>query len=447
MTTRIFCGTFEAEAYWRESDLARLPAFTDRASLRVIEAMDEMLFAFCERGDRVLTAKRMNTAHAQYLHHVGFPFQANDFDLVTTEDERTADAVLRPSIFERMQDARASKQLTTFLPEGARLEPFAVIPGASAVAKRYGLTGNFPAQEVIRLVNTKGYALQMRERLGIPNVGMLVEDARALHEAGCVYLRRGAFLIKDDYGVSGKGNQLIETAKALERIVQHVSNQAARGKRVRFILEPYLPKRCDFSCQFRIDADGTVEILSVQELLNNGLAFGASCSAPAELIEELHRASYFAIIEKVGSQMYSDGYYGDVCVDSMVLHDGQIVPLVEINARRSMSLIKNALDKFLASRGRRGCLTYVYTVNRGQSDFSDLLALLEHQRLLFNSGTHPGVLPLTSRTIYAGVSTQGEGPVRGRFYLVPVFDTDEEQRSVMVGLSSVLEKCGVHVTH
>src|SRR5690349_19152821 len=99
MTPRIFCGTFEAEAYWRESDLARLPSVPDRNSSRITRAMDEMLFAFCEPGDSVLTATRMNTVHADYLHALGFHFNHNRFDLFSLDDGSNAEGVeLAPSV-------------------------------------------------------------------------------------------------------------------------------------------------------------------------------------------------------------------------------------------------------------------------------------------------------------------------------------------------------------
>jgi hypothetical protein len=43
MTPRVYCGTFEAETYWREQHLAKLPSVPDRNSSRMLEAMDEVL--------------------------------------------------------------------------------------------------------------------------------------------------------------------------------------------------------------------------------------------------------------------------------------------------------------------------------------------------------------------------------------------------------------------
>ena len=151
MMPRVFCGTFEAETYWREADLAKLPALPDRNSSRVVEAMDEMLFAFCDPGDTVLTAKCMNDAHADYLHAIGFQFNRNRFDLSPLDDKGSVDETeIAPTIFERMVEEQVTERLEVFCPAGARLEPFAVLPGTAEVAQRYGLSGVFPSQDVIR---------------------------------------------------------------------------------------------------------------------------------------------------------------------------------------------------------------------------------------------------------------------------------------------------------
>jgi hypothetical protein len=448
MMPRIFCGTFEAETYWREADLAKLPALPDRNSSRIVEAMDEMLFAFCDPGDTVLTAKCMNDAHADYLHTIGFQFNRNRFDLSLTNDKGTGrETEIAPTIFQRMVEEHVTERLQSVCPAGARLEPFAVLPGTAELAVRYGLSGVFPSQDVIRTVNTKGYSLRMRDRLGIENVGITVGDVTSLLERGSELLQHGPILVKDDYGVSGKGNQLIETQRTLQRIAKHLSAQAAAGKRVRFILEPYLRKHSDFSCQFRIEENGRVKVVSVQELVNNGLAFGASCSPVPEFLDRLERDGYFQLIELVGSLMYADGYCGDVCVDSMILHEGELAPLVEINARKSMSLIKHAIDHYLKSLERKGCLTYVSALNDQSNDFSGLLDLLERERLLFATECLSGILPLTSGTMYPRSSFEPKEPVRGRLYVAAVFEKPEQQAGLMTRLVRVMEQAGLHVTH
>lgn len=444
MSSRTFCGTFEAETYWREVGLAKLPSVSDSASARIVEAMDEMLFAFCSPGDRVLTAKPMDDAHVEYLHSIGFEFTHNRFNLsnVLEESRSMSGEGPPPSVFDRMLDEAVYENLVGFLPRETQLEPFAVLPGTSAVADRFGLAGSYPAMDIVRKVNTKSYSLEMRDRLQLDNVGVVVDSVSSFYERGAQLLRRGPFLVKDEYGVSGKGNLLIESAGTLASIGRYLSAQAARGHRVRLVLEPYLSKSADFSCQFRIEEDGSVEVVSVQELDNSGQSFGTSRSPRPELMETLDKLDYFRLMRGIGSLMHADGYHGDVCVDSMVLENG-LAPLVEINARKSMSLIKHAIDQHLARDGLKGLFTCVAGVNEGRGNFPALLELLEREGVLYTRRNPDGVLPLTCGPMYRRSATRS--PVRGRLYFAVLGETLEEQRAELARVGSVLSKSGVQV--
>ena len=111
-----------------------------------------------------------------------------------------------------------------------------------------------------------------------------------------------------------------------------------------------------------------------------------------------------------------------------------------------MSLIKNAIDGYLKKLERKGCLTYVSALNDQSGDFSGLLELLERERLLFSDECNLGILPLTSRTMYPRVSSQLEGPARGKLYVAAVFEKPEQHASLMAGLGRVMELAGLHVT-
>ena len=444
MTAHVFCGTFEAESHWREPGIARLPALPDGQHSRLVEAMDEMLFAFCQPGDTLLTARAIDDAHADYLHSIGFRFNRNRFDLTPCPDKAgVRQAETATTIFQHMVDEGVAGRVESLCPAGARLEPFAVLPGIEDAARRYGLGGVFPSQAVIREVNTKHYSLRMRDRLGIENVGFVVSDARSLLDRGSEMLERGPVLVKDDYGVSGKGNQRVETPRTLERIARHLTAQAAAGKRVQLVLEPYLQKLADFSCQFRVGEDGTVKIISVHELSNNGLAFGASRSAGVDRLERMEREGYFHLITMIGAHMFSDGYWGDVCVDAMTLQDGALFPLVEINARKSMSLIKHELDQRLRDIGGSGCLTQVSALNDHTTDFAGLLEVLERKGLLFSTARASGILPLTCGTLYPSPTADLREPVKGKLYIAAVSEKPEGQADLVACLGRAMEAAGL----
>lgn len=442
MSHAIHCGTFESESHWRDPALAKLPSIPNPSGAASVQAMDEMLFVFCGKSDQVITAHAMNSAHVQYLREIGFCFSHNTFDLNPGHDEEGPREGAPANIFALMTSRESRAQLRDFLGEGGILEPFAVLSGTAEAARAYELGGRFPSLDVIRRVNTKSYSLEIRRRLGIPGVGFEVSDISRLCEVGATLLQTGAFLIKDDYGVSGRGNQLVTSRGTLEVISKHLTRQVNKGLRLSFVLEPYWDKAGDFSCQFRVSEDGATTHIAVQRLDNNGLAFGTSRSASEDFLNSLDAAGYFELMGRIGTELHRDGYHGDVCVDSMELADGTFHPLVEINARKSMSLIKHHIDQHLARSGFHGCLTSVPLINERGRCFADVLEQLRSRSLLFQGERDFGVLPLTCGTAFGPRFESGNASKRGRLYFAAVCDSDDERHCLVAAFRKALEETG-----
>jgi hypothetical protein len=440
MIPRLYCGTFEPETFWRDAGLARLPFINDRGTSRIVQAMDEMLFALCVSGDGVLTVRHMNEAHVEYLHSIGFSFFCNRFDLTGAEGPDAGAC----TVFDRMLEPEVASLLDEFLPSGMEMAPFAVLPGAAEASKRFGLCAALPPQDVLREVNTKSYSVAMRDRLDIPNVGTIVNDAPSLMAAGRNLLSSGPFLIKDDFGVSGKGNQIVQSERVLDRIAGYLSRQTAAGKQIRFVIEPYLPKKLDFSCQIKVGLDGDVQIVSVHQLENDELAFGASRAPDSELIAALEKSAYFQLMEAIGVHLSADGYFGEAGIDSMVLSDGQMAPLIEINARRTMSSIRHAIDMFIGRPDIHCRVASLNVAGRGTAGFSGLLARLSSDRLLFEAGRERGILPLTAGTM-PDQDESDDTSDRGRIYFASVYRDPSEVTPLRDGLRDILKGIGLQV--
>jgi hypothetical protein len=105
----------------------------------------------------------------------------------------------------------------------------------------------------------------------------------------------------------------------------------------------------------------------------------------------------------------------------MVLQDGAVIPVVEINARQSMGLINHHLDQFFSSDqlpSRLGCLSLGYP---GPLRFAELLEKLEGAGLLFTRKQPCGIMPLSANTLMVNLNgpEQPGSPARlrkGRFY-------------------------------
>ncbi|MRN57277.1 hypothetical protein [Paenibacillus monticola] len=425
---RVYCATFDAEQYWRDPMLAKLPFIPDRNAQRIVSVMDELMFLFCQPGDAILTRKPFNPVQKQYLQSIGFDFESNVFDL----DPRSE---LDKCIFQLLCESDNKLQVSPFLEGQSILAPFAVLPYAAQVCESYNLQCFSPGNEIVQNVNSKLYSHQMKDRLDIRNVGVIVHSSEELHSEGQKLLSAGDFLIKDLFGVSGKGNLLVQSSQTLDRMVSYITSQEQKGKYTQFVLEPLLHKKDDFSCQFYISAQGETTFIAVSKLLNDGFAYTESSTPDESFMQFLEAGNYFILMERLAKELFKDGYYGHVCVDSMILEDGEMVPLIEINARKSMSLIKHQVDQYLQQYELRGNLSFL-SVSSERPDFSyeQLLNTLHDEGLLYSPANRKGVLPLSASTLEINKSTMKAA--KGRLYYSIVSPEAEEKKRLNEQLRS-----------
>lgn len=441
MKNAVHCGSLESERYWREDDLATLPSIPDARALAIVQAMDEMLFVFCGDGDILLTRHGMDNAQYDYLQSLKYSFKTNmnPLSLGAGEPGTMQNAL---NVFELLGRLDLGQEPDRLIPEGSLLEPFAVLPGTQEAVRRYKLLPGLPDEQTVRKVNTKTYSAAMRDRLSLPNIAQIVHSVEELLQSGQELLEKGPFLIKDEYGVSGKGNQLVDSERMLRRIAGYLESSRNQDKRVLFVLEPLLDRETDFSCQFHIDPEGRISILSVQQLVNHGFAFGESHSPEPSLLERLDREGYWEIMHNIGRELYADGYYGDICVDSMLLRDGSFAPLVEINARKSMSLIKHNVDRHLKQEGMNTCLIQVPLATMGEVRYEELLQRMEETGILFSLEEGEGVIPLTSGTLQPPDPSRSSGSSKGKLYAALAYQNEDRKNKLTGKLEESLLRTG-----
>lgn len=289
--TNIVMGAFDSENYWRDENSAKLPAISDRENNNIVLAMDELLFPFCSPDDILITRFKMNQVHVEYLRGIGFQLNCNkkDVDLSYLNGKISNQSC----IFQLLSEGQEKDYFKSIIPKGAELSTFAMITSASDFCREYNIILNSPDMEVIKKVNSKIYSNELNIEWNEKNSGTLAESYEELLEVGKKLLASSPFLIKDIYGVSGKGNMLIDSEGIFERIASFIHDQEKRGKNVRFILEPFLDKEMDFSCQFYIDANGRYNFISVQKLVNSNFAYLGSFTAEQEFLDMLDRMGYF----------------------------------------------------------------------------------------------------------------------------------------------------------
>ncbi len=444
MDKHTYYGEFNAEKYWRDENLAKLPEIPDNQTENIIKAMDELLFPLCSAEDTLITRYKMNPSQREYLKEIGFSFQCNYVNLDGNGSKEEQNKNICQLLLEKY-DEPSIKELIS---KDATLSAFAVLPESEQVGKKYKSVFDSPNIDIIKKVNSKIYSSKISKGLNSKYPFQVVNSSKEMYEEGVKYLRNSSIMIKDSFGVSGKGNLVISNEGILQRIASYIHSQEKAGKSVEFIIEPFLEKKQDFSCQFLIDKSGDMEMISIQEVRNVGSAYNGSYTPNKGFIEFIHTKGYFSILKEVAKQLHKDGYYGDVCVDSMMLINGDIVPIVEINARKSMSLIKHNIDKYVLKFNLNCGFTFLNVTFSSSISYSQIIREMDNNTLLFKPGMNKGIIPLSSNTLFINRYLDKEQKLKsykGRLYLAMLYKEEEEKADLLKEITKLLNKNQINV--
>ncbi len=430
MQNSLVMGEFNSEKYWRSESLAKLPEFPDKSSTDIILSMDELLFPFCEENDVLITRYAFDSTLKDYLSTLGFKFAVNPQGIQNSREEAGK------NIFQLVyENTDRIKGISSRLRDSTKLSPYSIVPYSHEMSDCLNLVFDGPGPEVVKEVNSKIYSNKLSRSLNLKYCGDVIRSGDELYHKGKILLEGGPFLIKDPFGVSGKGNMLINSEGFLKRIVKHLESQEQKGLTSIFTVEPYLQRDIDFSCGFNINKDGEMKVISIQKMVNNNFAYLGSFAAEGEFIDMLEKDNYFHIIESIAKALYKDGYHGDVCVDSMILTSGEIVPIVEINARKSMGFINNSIDRYLSSFNQKGSLMFFNLGYKSSLTFQYLLTRIDEEGLLYYPGKTNSIIPLSANTLFINREKnyiEDENAVyKGRFYFSVIAEDDENRVLVL----------------
>jgi hypothetical protein len=429
-----YLGSFNAEQYWKDPDHASLPSFQEPQADAIVDVMDEVQFVFCQnKTDCLISSAAMNTVHKDYLHEIGFEFSNNQKDCKPAFGDGR-------SIFETLMEDTTGLAAIYPPAEGSSVSAFAILPHTEAFCRHYGIEQTLPSVEVVKQVNSKTFSSLLGEAYSEP-YSFAVGSALELASCGKELLNSTSVVVKDPYGVSGKGNLHISTEKALKGIVSFLDRQEKKGKKVELVIEKFLEKKQDFSCHFAIAEDGTRDIRSVQEMVNRNFGFYGIRNAGHPLLEYLEDKHYFDMVDQVGKELFRHGYFGPVCLDSMVLKNDELVPVIEINARKSMGMLNWALNRSLSGFEVSGFLISVSCIITRPVSFECLFDELLKKDLLFKPDKPYGIIPLSANTFDINARLTDSYPVKGRLYLELIGDHDDDH--LMSSFNEVLASLGI----
>ena len=425
----IYIGTFGAERYWRDNNLAVLPFLKDNEAENIIGTLDELQFVFCN-NDILFTRHQLERIQIDYLNTIGYNF--NNLYLYENDREQKFSS---ENICKILINHKQSNYFPS-LKKNVEFAPYAIDEYSRQFCDVYKINCEIPGFDVVRKVNSKHFSFEILKSIYPIYNGEYIDSTDSLLITGKKLLENaGSFLLKDIFGVSGNGNILIESENRLNTIYNYLLRQELVGKYVQFIAEPLYKKDIDFSCQLDIFANGEIVYNSIQVMHNKGFAFSGIEAADQNFYNHLEKSGYFNYIEKIVETVYKEGYFGPLCIDSMQLLDSSIIPLIEINARKSMGLINTLFKK-----KHKGCSnTFLITYSLGIPSivtYEMFLDTLRSHNILFYPNKEYGIVPLTSKAFSINKNNLSQ-TYRGRIYLGFIYDNANTKNHLILELEKV----------
>ncbi|MEU7254857.1 ATP-grasp domain-containing protein [Streptomyces rimosus] len=421
----VFLGNFEVEEQWAvgEPGLPRM-GFTGGGA--VVNSMDEFAMLLAGEGDHVVLKARPDAGYLAYLCGLGLALPtvhvvAESDPARTVSQDALADPALQSAL------ARAG--------DGLMLYAHGVSTVEEELAERTGLPLAHPTAAVCKAVNSKIYSRRVADELGIAQARgwaceTVMELSRAVEEARELLAQGRKLVLKDAYGVSGKGIMVIESERRLDRVHRMVlaRAEAAGSDRAGLVLEEWVTKQTDLNYQVTVGRDGAVRFDFVKEAITeNGTHKGHRMPArltPAQL-EQVTDAGL-----RIGARLAADGYFGVAGMDALLLPDGSVFPVIEINARNNMSTYQVRLQEAFVGEGRIALARH-YPLRLGAPlPFEELRGTLDG--LLLERPDGAGLLVNNYATVNAAVSTLAEpgATADGRLYGLVVGDTAEQVTAI-----------------
>lgn len=207
-----------------------------------------------------------------------------------------------------------------------RLETWGHSPYWKKWADQHGIPYSMPPWEVVRAVNSKEFSWNESPKL--PRSALLKSREEVEKWMASFGERK---VIKSCFGVSGRGHLHLPSPQLKEFLEREFS----MGLPV--IGEPWVERELDFSTQWFIHPDKTIEFLGPTLCINN--ARGQYVETKVGKIEIPLLEKHCEIARPILQKMAHKGFFGNVGIDAMIYGGGNLHPIVEINARKTMGWV------------------------------------------------------------------------------------------------------------
>ncbi|GIJ79440.1 ATP-grasp domain-containing protein [Micromonospora phaseoli] len=418
----VFLGNFEVEDVWGEGEPG-LPRMAFGSGSAVVNRMDEFAMLLAGPGDRVLLKAAPDPDYLAFLEGLGVALPEIHTVAAQNPQQTVSQDVL--------DDPELLRLVAEWAEQGAYLSVHGVSVLEEEIARRAGIRIAASSAEICKAVNSKVYSRRVADELGLRQPAgrgcrTLTEWSAAVTWAKEILASGRRVVVKDAYGVSGKGIVVVDDPRRLDQMDRMVSRKARTtgSERVGLVVEEFVAKRADLNYQMTVGRDGDVRFDFVKEAITeSGVHKGHRIPARLDGRQE---AEIREAARLLGERLHADGYVGVAGVDAMVGDDEQLFPVTEINARNNMSTYQLPLQERFVPEG------WVALARQYPLRLPEPLPFKRLDRalgeVLLKRAGEEGVLVNNFATVNAAAG--GDGGFDGRLYALVIAPTEDRVREL-----------------
>jgi hypothetical protein len=208
------------------------------------------------------------------------------------------------------------------------IESWGASRAVQAWALSKGLSYKMPPWDVVKQVNSKAFSFASVPPLPGAKLLHCLEETEEW-----ICTTTGPRVLKNCYGVAGKGHLFLPADARL--VKQFTTKEFVQGRPI--IAEPWVERKLDFSTQWVIHSDQSIEEVGATLLISNDRGQYSANHVGNFYIPHLEEHKLCAL--PILQQMALLGYFGNVGIDAMVWGNDTLHPIVEINARKTMGWV------------------------------------------------------------------------------------------------------------
>lgn len=313
------------EKYWNP-----IGGVVDKKEDIVVNHSEEMMLLLAKSQDIVILRRKPSEEYLRNLKEKGASEPLILCPKNEDEEKGISELILADEdLLNKIRDI-ASKDHVVFLPYG-----ISYLEEEIAAKCNIPLVGG--SERLCKEINDKIYARQIAQELGFLTSNGYVcktqdEITKAYYELSQQYKK---IIIKMPCNASGKGMWIVEDESRFKTIQRIISRYSRDSKEQMWLVEGWLEKEMDFNCQLFVSKLGDVEVFSIKEQVTTDTVYVGSVFPP-RMTEEQKKMIYECGM-KIGKYLYEHSYSGVFGVDGLIMKNGSVVPIIEINGRFTLS--------------------------------------------------------------------------------------------------------------